>query len=180
MTARTVPTMPAFLAGQKLTAALLNQVGSYSTFWVNPPMFRIYQSVAQSIPNTTDTQITCDGLDYDTDSGHQGSTPYSYVIPSGMGGRWRFTWAVAMAINSTGSRAGYIKVNNLRIFAPETVGAAANNDVSQSFGTNTILVNAGDVISLWIWQNSGGALSTLATANNVSVLEGELVSLANP
>lgn len=180
MSARTVPTMPSFLAGQKLTAALLNQVGTYAVFWADKPMFRMYQSVTQSIANTTDTQITCDVSHYDTDSGRQGSSPYSYTIPVGMTGRWRFNWAIAMAVNSAGSRDGYIKVNGNRVTGPEAAGAAANNDVTQAFGTTTIPVNAGDVISLWMWQNSGGALSTVASSNNVSVFEGELVSLANP
>ena len=180
MTARSVPVMPNFFAGQKLTGTLMNQVGTYGTFWANKPMFRMYQSVAQSIPNTTDTQITCDTSHYDTDSGRQGSTPYSYTIPAGMTGRWRFTWSVAMATNTVGSRDAYIKVNGSRITGPETAGVAANNDVTQADGTTVIPVNAGDVVSLWMWQNSGGALSTVASSNNVSVFEGELVSLANP
>lgn len=180
MTARALPVMPNFFAGQKLTGTLMNQVGTYGVFWADKPMFRMYQSIGQSIPNTVDTQVTCDTSHYDTDSGRQGTSPYNYVIPPGMNGRWRFTWAVSMVNNSVGARDAYIKVNGNRIAGPEAAGAAASNDVTQAFGMTTIPVSAGDVISLWIWQNSGGALSTVASSNNVTVFEGELVSLANP
>lgn len=180
MAARTVPTMPNFFSGQKLTGTLLNQVTTVSNFWANPPGFRIYQTVAQSVPNTTDTQITMDTVDYDTDGARLGTTPYNIVIPAGMTGRWQFTWSVACAVNATGSRDAYIRRNGARITGPVTTGAAANNDFTQSVGSTTIYAMAGDVITVYLWQNSGGALNTAVGANNESTFEGRLVSLASP
>lgn len=179
MAARTIPTLPTWTAGRRVTGASLAAMVSYQSFWANPPMFRAYQAVAQSIPNTTDTQITLDTKDYDTDSAWSSSTPYNITIPTGLGGRWTFTWSAATAINATGARISYLKKNGTRI-SGETVGAAPGNDISQAFGTVTVAVTAGDVIGLWLWQNSGGALNTSANANSMSSLEGRLISLASP
>lgn len=183
MTARTVPTMPAFLAGQKLTATLLNQVGAYSTFWADPPMFRMYQSVVQSIPNGTNTQIRMDtgtgGGAWDTDSGRSAVSPYGYTIPVGMSGRWRFTWAVEWAFNATGARVAVLYQNGSPVTG-DTDDVAANNDFTAEIGTGTVVVNAGDVMSVWGYQNSGGALNTAAAGQFSSFFEGEFRSLANP
>lgn len=179
MTARTVPTMPNFLAGQKLTAALLNQVGTYGVFWANKPMFRMYQSVGQSIPNTTNTQVTMDTSLYDTDSGRAASSPYSYVIPVGMTGRWKFSWGVSWAANTTGSRVAILYRNGAAVLG-DTDDVAADNDIPADNGTATVPVNAGDVMGIYVYQNSGGALSTTANAQFASFFEGELDSLANP
>jgi hypothetical protein len=175
--------MPSFLAGQKLTAALLNQIGTYNTFWANPPMFRMYQAVAQSIPNATNTQVKMDtgtgGGAWDTDSGRSGTTPYSYTIPVGMGGRWRFTWAVEWAFNAVGARVAVLYQNGVPVTG-DTDDVAANNDFTSEIGTGTVLVTAGDVMSVWGYQNSGGALNTAAAGQFSSFFEGQLVSLASP
>jgi hypothetical protein len=183
MAARTVPTMPSFLAGQKLTATLLNQVGSYVTFWTSPPMFRMIQTVSQSIPNTTTTQVTMDsvtgGQGWDTDSGRSGSTPYSYTIPVGMGGRWQFSWGVAWPFNATGSRVAILERNGTPSVG-STDDVAANNDFTDEAMTATVLVNAGDVMSVWAYQNSGGALSLAVGTQFASFFEGRFVSLGSP
>ena len=148
---------------------------------MHPPEFRMYQSITQAIANSTDTQITCDAVSYDSFSGRSGTSPYSYTIPPGMTGHWQFTWAVATGINSAGARDAYILQNGSRITAGSpTAGAAANNDYTQSFGVTTIPAQAGDVISLWFWQNSGGSLNTAVGAHNASLFEGRLVSFNYP
>lgn len=179
MTARSVPVMPNFFAGQKLTGTLLNLLGAYVVFWANPPSFRMNQSVTQSVPNLTNTQITMDSPQWDSDSGRNVGSPYSYVIPAGMTGRWQFSWGVAWPFNSTGSRVAVLYRNG----APSvgsTDDVAANNDFTDESSTATVAVNAGDVMSVWAYQNSGGALSTAANTQFASFFEGRLVSLGNP
>lgn len=183
MAARSVPTMPSFLAGQKLTATLLNQVGTYGTFWSSPPMFRMIQTVSQSIANATTTQVLMDGGTgtgaWDSDSGRSATTPYSYTIPIGMGGRWQFSWGIAWPFNSTGSRVAILEKNGSPS-AGSTDDMAANNDFTDESSTATVLVNAGDVMSVWAYQNSGVALSLAVGSQFCSFFEGRLVSLGSP
>lgn len=180
MTARAIPSMPTWLAGQKLTATLLNQISTFGNFWANPPMFRMYQSVAQSVSNGAWTQILCDTSDYDTDSGRSGISPYSYTIPVGMTGRWAFGWQIPWTNNATGGRDSGLRKNGTAISgytgaAPETSGGQGGI----GWG-DTIAVTAGDVMSLWGFQSSGGSLATVVASDTFTIFWGRLVSLANP
>lgn len=180
MTARSLPTMPSFLAGQKLTAATLNQITTFSNFWADPPTVRAYQSVTQSLTSGTDTQITLDQKQWDSDSFWQSATPYNIVIPAGWGNglRMTFSFSAAFASNVTGSRAVYIKKNGTRVTG-STDDDASNNDITIVNGTASLIVNSGDTIALWAWQNSGGALSTTTTADT-SWIEGWLRGTGSP
>ncbi len=171
MVARTPPAAPT--SGQKLRASTISWL-------LNPPMFRMYQTIAQSVPNTTDTHITFDTSQYDTESGRRSVTPWDYQIPVGQSGRWQFSWAVPLVLSATGARESFLLQNGTRITGAPTAGAAASTDYVQAFGITTIPVSAGDVMSVWCWQNSGGALNTQVGANNAGLFEGRLVSLANP
>jgi hypothetical protein len=180
MAARTVPTMPDWTSHEQATSVLLEQITAYTRFWASPPMFRMYQTVAQSVPTATFTQITCDTLDYDTDSGRGAITPWSYTIPVGMTARWTFSGITGFVSNSSGFRIGIFYKNGTAVtttqIAAQPVSAAlATTDMAVA--TATLLCNAGDVIGLYGYQTSGGALNTDA---GHCAFEGRLVSLANP
>lgn len=181
MTARTLPTMPNWLAGQKLTATLLNQITTYTQFWADPPMFSMYQSIAQSIPNAADTQILMDTSEHDTDSGRLSSSPYSYTIPAGMTGRWRFVACVKFGGNSTGIRQTKLFKNGSLVNAAQaSCQAGPATDFTGPVLSREFPCNAGDVIAVYGYQNSGGALNTNVGGSLNSYFEGQLVSLANP
>lgn len=185
MAARTIPPVSNYFAGQKLTATTMNQISTWQNFWSDPPMFRMFQSNAQSIPNATWTQVACDSVSitgYDTDSGRPISTPpYSYTIPAGMTGRWEFKWITVWAFNATGGRAANLYKNGVAITTYPASPPFSSTFSGGSWGTDTIPVNAGDVMGLYAFQNSGGALNTGATApDSQSVFAGRLVSLASP
>ncbi len=184
MTARTMPTMPDWTAGQRVTGAGLQQITTYARFWTSPPMFRMYQTIAQSIPNATDTQITCDtvsGGGYDTDSGRAAGTPWSYVIPVGMTGRWEFDLCAQFSGNAAGTRQTKLFVNGVLAIGTLADGMAGPAGISTGYPlTVTIPVNSGDSIGLYAYQTSGGALNSNVGGNIDSYLEGRLVSLASP
>lgn len=180
MTARTVPTMPTWTFQEEITSTLLNQITTYTQFWANPPMIRMYQAVSQSVPNITYTQLTLDTLVYDTDSGRGTSTPWSYTIPVGMTGRWQWSFASAWASNTTGFRVAALYQNGSQV-SQMILPPASASGTDLAGRTVTIPCSAGDVIALYGYQSSGGALSTdVGTAGSASYLEGRLVSLANP
>lgn len=181
MATRTIPTLPNWTAGMRVTGANLAAMVSYQQFWANPPMFSMYQIVAQSIPNATDTQVLMDSNEHDTDSGRSGSSPYSYTIPSGMTGRWRFTCCVKFGGNATGIRQTKLFKNGTLVNAAQSAGQAGPaTDFTGYVLSREFLCNSGDVIAVYGYQNSGGALNTNVGGSLNSYFEGQLVSLANP
>lgn len=179
MTARAVPVMPNFFAGQKLTGSLLNQVTASSNFWTNPPYFSMYQSISQSIPNNTLTTITMDTPEWDTDSGRAATTPFGYTIPAGMTGRWAFRWGASWNANITGSRKVELFKNGA-VVRSAVFNTTNNADIYAMTGSRTLAVNAGDVMTVVALQNCGGGLGTQVGTEYAPFFEGELVSLANP
>lgn len=179
MTARTVPTLPTFNTLSVATSAQLGQLVAWNQFWANPPMFRMYQTAGQIVASGgANLQVTFDTSDYDTDGGRGLTSPWAYTIPVGMSGRWRFTWSLAWPSNATGSRAEILYKNGTRIAGDGEV--ATDNDVMQTPASMTILCAAGDVMSVYTWQNSASSLTLAVGANNLSYFEGKLESLANP
>ena len=182
MAARTLPTLPNFTTGQELTSSELNQLANYQEFWANPPMFRMYQTVAQPLAtgSTTPTQVAYDTVQYDTDSGRSGTTPWSYVIP--FAGRWYIAGSINWPGNATGYRYTAIYQNGVGATGGKTnsaVNAAGNSTVTEA--SATIPCNAGDVIAIFGVQNSGSALTTIVNdMTQAGFFEGRLVSLANP
>lgn len=181
MTARTVPTMPTWSTNQQITSTLLNQITAYAQFWANRPSFRMFQAVVQTPASSTLTQITMDTPAHDSDSGRSAGTPWSYTIPTGMAGWWQFTGCVAWNASATGARATVIYQNGAQ--APGAyvqVLAAPAAFVTSVTCTATFLCNAGDTISVWGQQASGGGLATYSSANIYSYFEGQLLSLGSP
>lgn len=178
MAARTLPTMPSWSTGQELTSSLMNEITAYAQFWSSPPMFRMYQANAQSIANTTFTQIMCDTAQWDTDSGRSAVSPYSYTVP--FAGRWELSGIAGFASNGTGARYALFYQNGSAVTTTqvdeESVSAAGStSDIAMV--TCTVACNVGDVLALYGYQNSGGALNSDA---GHCAFEGRLVSLASP
>lgn len=181
MSARIVPTMPDWTSHQVVTSALLEQITTYGRFWANPPAFRMTQQIAQSIPNAIWTQVTCDTLDYDTDSGRALTSPWSYTIPVGMTGRWQFGWMLPWVDNTTGTRDCEIRKNGNNISSYVTYAPVGSGGSGGQGWTDPIAVAAGDVMSMWGYQSiTSGALSTSVQTDTFPVFWGRLFSLANP
>lgn len=179
MAARTVPTMPDWTAGQRVLASQLQSITTYSRFWTSRPMFSMYQGTPQTVGSGAFTQITMDTSDWDTDTGRSGTTPFSYTIPVGMGGRWTFSWKVGWAANAVNTRLESLYKNGSAVPMAQSniqalTTAARTSDVAAS--TKTIVVAAGDVMSVWGFQDSGGNLAT----DSQCYFEGSIHSLASP
>lgn len=180
MAARSFPTLPTYTTGQQMTSTLLNQMNTYAAFWADPPMFRMHQGTSQNVASGTPTQVTMDTLDYDTDSGRQTSTPWSYVIP--FTGRWTFAAAVNIAGNATGYRYPAFYQNGAAVTGGKSnmpVNAAGNSSVP--IVSITIACVAGDTIGAYMIQNSGSTLATVVSdLSQTSFLEGRMVSGGTP
>lgn len=180
MAARTMPTMPTWLAGQKITSTLLNQGTTYAQFWADPPSFRMYQSTNQAFTTGVEQQLTCDTPLWDSDAGRSGTTPYSYTIPAGWGSgmRWTFSYSSCWTASATGTRWIYLKVNGTAVINSRFQIPGGGDPVTVG-GTCSTTCNSGDVVAVWTGQSSGGNLAT-SIANNNSFFEGWLHGLGSP
>lgn len=180
MAARTIPSLPTWTAGMRVTGANLAAMVSYQQFWADPPMFRMYQTVTQNLTTATFTQITMDASDYDTDSGRGGSSPWSYTIPTGLSGRWYFKITVAFAGNATGVREAHLYKNAAQVRPEADPVQNAGTAIVTATTHATLTVVSGDVMAAYGYQASGGTLATYADSVIASRFEGRLISLANP
>lgn len=166
---RTVPISAVETPGSYLTGALWTaQVKAAMDFLMGSgtngvPRFKGYASTAQSIATgTTDTPITLDTEDYDSDNGHSTTTNTSrYTVQ--VAGTYSILGTLAFATNATGNRKAGININgaNARGGAIQAPGFASNS-FCEVVATDQFL-NVGDYIELVGWQTSGAALSTSAT-----------------
>jgi hypothetical protein len=184
MTARTVPTLPTFPADSMLTSGQMTQLATYMAFWTSRPMFKMYQTVAQPVATGTFTQITMDTSAWDTDNGRSIASPWSFVIPSGMNGRWRFSWKVGFAVSSTGVRMSALYQNGVAVTGgqdDEQSVSTASRTTDLTGGSITIACASLDTISVWGFQDTGGSLNTdVGSGASSSYFEGSFESVANP
>jgi hypothetical protein len=181
MAARSLPTAPNFPANSELTSTQLNEFVTWNAFWASPPCFRAEQHVSggQSIPNSTNTQVTCETVVHDSDSGLSTVSPYSYTVP--FAGVWDFSGTVGMASNTTGIRQPGILQNGTYINGAGPEYGEFSGVMVMHVVASGVLCNVGDVIGLYVFQNSGAALSTYTSlGQGCSVFAGKLVSLQNP
>jgi hypothetical protein len=122
----------------------------------------VYNSVAQSIPNTTASVLTFDTEMYDVGGCFDPASPSRITVPVGGGGRWIFVAHVSWATNVTGQRlSGLLGTIN---GAPVTLALDYKTPVTGFTSTHTIVsppleLVDGDYFTVSLYQNSGGALN---------------------
>jgi hypothetical protein len=165
--ARTVPVSLTEAPGNFNTAALFNaQVKALNDFITNPPSFKGYATVQQSIGSgsTTPIPLALDSEYYDTDGGHSTTTNTSrYVIQ--VAGKYALSGGCAFGTNGTGNRSVAIYVNGTYAAGGNNQSVAfAGNSWSATVYTEQQL-NVGDYVEIACWQTSGGNLSTQITVS---------------
>lgn len=180
MTARTLPSLPNFFAGQRLTGATMQSITTWGNFWSDRGAFRMIQSATQTFTTGVDAQFTLDVSTYDSDTGRSGSTPFNYTIPSSWGSnlRWRFEFCAAWTSSAVGTRWLYLKQNGTAVNGTRFQYPGGGDPVFVG-GAVSILVSGGDTIGLWGGQSSGGNLAT-TNINSVSFLEGWFEGTGSP
>jgi hypothetical protein len=166
------PALPTRAAGSKVSA------GTYAADITTPinnlaavPVFKGYQSAAQSIANNSITALGMDTEAVDSESAHSTSVNTSrYVAP--VAGWYLVIAYVAFAANGTGNRLVEIRVNgagaatNLAQTVNQTPGAANGSALSAA---SLILLQAGDYVEAYGYQTSGGALNTSPAQTGMQV-----------
>lgn len=168
---RTVPVSLTEAPGNFITAALWTaQVKATMDFLMGSgtngvPRFKAWASTSQSIATgTTDTPITLDTEDYDSDNGHSTVTNTSrYTVQ--VAGTYRIIAVGGFTSNSVGNRKLGINVNGANTRGSSTQQAApASNSWIGSVAVELAL-NVGDYIEMVMWHTS--TTTPLTTAQSV-------------
>lgn len=119
------------------------------------------QSSAQSISNSTQTDLTFDTETFDTDAYHSTSSNTTRItIPSGKGGYFLVTARVAYASNSTGSRGLWLLKNGATYLGTSFGQPASTGDLTTIQINQIVNLAVGDYITMNAYQSSGGSLNT--------------------
>lgn len=164
----TVPTFRTWVSGEIVTAAYLNSnVRDAGNYWLARPLAILRQTVGQSIPTATWTAILLDTEDIDRDGGHSTVTNTArYTSPTA--GYLMFSGAVAHGVNATAARGAAWALNGVNITPVDALvpTVAATFGAHVAAPTELIAVNGStDYVTLQAYQNSGGALTTVAASH---------------
>lgn len=142
-----------------------------------------YNSAAQVIANSTSTPVTFDSESWDTSGIHSTSSNTSrFTVPSGMDGKWQFSWSAPFASGGSGQRIGWLRKNAAGAGSDtdNVIGSidvkAGSSYVASLRGTTCVTLAAGDYIELFVYHDSGssrnlGNSTGGSTNSEVAVME---------
>ena len=164
---------PTFAANSAVAAASQGSTKSYVDTKFNFRGAAVYNSVAQSIPNNTQTILTFDSESYDTSAIHDNAVNTSRLtVPSGVT-RIKLKALVGFAASATGGRSLVLMKGGIvhtplgaEITVPVTSAAFI---ASMHFTTEELTVVAGEYFELRAFQTSGGALNTLPSITSFAM-----------
>lgn len=133
-----------------------------------------YLNAVQSIADSTNTAISFNATNYDTDSFWTGGSPTRITIPTGLGiTKVRLSANLQYDNNTTGSRTIQINKNGSGVYIGRVgmAGSAASSGGGFSLNGSTAVISVvdGDYFELNTSQNSGGALNAQATNTWLSI-----------
>lgn len=158
----TVPVEITWVTGQVVTAAQLNaNVRDAVNFLLSPPICQVRQTVAQSIPNNTNTAVLLDAEDIDNDGMHSTITNTSRLTAATTG-RYAVGGGGTFASNTTGVRLASYAVNGTEVPGTRVIAAPVGSSTQTDMADRamSVFLNAGDYLEMLLYQNSGGALNT--------------------
>jgi len=119
----------------------------------------LYKSANASITNATDTTVTFNSENYDTDGFHDTATNAERItIPAGKGGKYLITAKITYASNTTGIRGIYL-YKNAAVFLTYNSGNLQVSGECNVLLSYVVSLNATDYVYFQTYQNSGGALN---------------------
>lgn len=128
----------------------------------------VYNSVSQSIPDSSATAVTFDTESFDTDTIHDTvSNTSRLTVPTGVT-KVRLTAQVFWATNATGTRRASIYKGGVATYVGnpiDLVNAGTSTSTIQQVVSPPLTVVAGNYFELYVTQTSGGALNINATTD---------------
>jgi len=118
----------------------------------------LQQTTGQSISNNTDTFLTFDTENFDTNAFHDNSTNNTRItIPAGKGGYYQFNFAVRYTSGSSNALVAKLYKNGVE--AQVNVITASSQAPTHTFST-AFAGAVADYFQIIVYQNSGGTLTT--------------------
>ena len=140
---------------------------------IRPPIVRLIQAAAQSIPNVTSTALTfaAGSEDIDTHNFHDTVTNNTRVTPT-IAGYYQVTVTYASSANTATQLYAVVAKNGAGVQPLVRQTPAATSSAKSVQATAIVSMNGStDYIEGWANQNSGGALNTQVGGGINSVLE---------
>lgn len=155
--------------GQVLTADSTAAVGiKWATAATTFIGASAYKSTTQSINSATNTAVTFDTENYDTDSFHDNVTNNSrFTIPSGKGGKYLFSGCISFAADATGYR-GVMLYKNGSLLNDLARANPISSSMNVPFSTVVNAV-ATDYFEIFVIQTVGSALNLNGGSTSTSV-----------
>lgn len=121
------------------------------------PSFEVYNSGGQTIANTTFIKVEFNTETTDTGGDFDSTTGYDFTVPTGKAGWYIFTTQLRVQPIADGS---FVLLNlykdgaSLKRMGADIVGSTSSN--VRVNGSAIVKLAAGDVITIYIFHNSGG------------------------
>jgi len=137
----------------------------------NTPSFSVKLGSNQTISNASDTKITLDTENWDTDSAFASN---KFTVPSGKAGKYLFVFSARTDLAIDTQAYCYVFKNGSQILE-STTGTVKPNATCTAHMTGSVMVDlaVSDYVELYIYQNSGS--SQLAYANYCALMGERLI-----
>ena len=154
------------------TTIALKSGATLTNFPANTPSFSVKLGSNQTISNASDTKITLDTENWDTDSAFASN---KFTCPSGGAGKYLFVFSARTDLAIDTQAYCYVFKNGSQILE-STTGTVKPNATCSAHMTGSVIVDlaVSDYIELYIYQNSGSA--QLAYANYCALMGGRLIT----
>lgn len=162
------PTPYQWSVGDVGSAALLNaQLYTGLTYLLNPPAAYLYGTATTSIPNAGSGPFTLAPLATALLDPYSGFNAAGNKWTAPVAGWYELSGAAHFAANATGARACAFYVNGTSVTptGSERWSAAAGTGFTSATAYAMVFLNVGDVVTMWCYQNSGGALALTVTGS---------------
>lgn len=123
--------------------------------------FRAKTNAGQSIPNNVETTVIFGTVDTNT---HNAYNPITGVFTVPASGLYCLSSMITFTANATANRIAYYKINSTGYIGSAGISANTVGNRSSLNGSTIYQLKAGDTITLTAYQNTGGALTLFANA----------------
>jgi hypothetical protein len=154
------------------SGATLNSAGTNTLEGIaNTPSFSVKLGSNQTISNASDTKITLDTENWDTDSAFASN---KFTVPSAKAGKYLFVFSARTDLAINTQAYCYVFKNGSQILE-STTGTVKPNATCTAHMTGSVIADlaVSDYIELYIYQNSGS--SQLAYANYCALMGQRLI-----
>lgn len=166
-----LPALASEVPGNFVTSALWNaNVYNGLTFAFNAPIFIGTQTSTQSATSGVTTAVAMDTTILDTYAGHSNTTNNTRYVCQ-QAGTYLVVGSCALSGSSTGNRLCEIAKNGTVVTNGITVGLAPGSaNGTQLQATAFVTLALGDYVETYVYQTSGGPLTTGANQSGMSAI----------